>query len=431
MRIVLAILTSLQLCASSQASTPQFLPSFSGPPALRRLIFSSVSHTWPTATTRREQYELVPGAELVFEEEFLTWIRDKRLGLITNQTAIDSQGTTTAERLLKDSRLRLVALFAPEHGLQGEAQAGKPIPSDPKVYSLYGQTRSPTPDMLENIDVLLYDIQDVGVRFYTFISTLFESMQAVASRDIPLIVLDRPNPIDGARVEGPVLEDGYESFVGVFPLPIRYGMTPGELAQMLNREGRIGCDLKIVPLRGWPRQSWYDQQDRLPWIMPSPNMPTLETATVYPGLCLIEATNLSEGRGTTRPFELIGAPWLKHRNLADHLNQLDLPGVWFRPQPFVPTFSKYQGEFCRGIQIHVLNRNQFRPIPVTIHLLAEVLKLHPQKTTFQEREFDLRVGNNWLRENLLRGEPVEKIVKKWRAALHKFKKKRKAYLLYR
>lgn len=364
------------------------------------------------------------------EEKYLAKIRGKRIGLVTNHTGVNHQLETTAAVLAARRDLKLVALFGPEHGIQGHAQAGQPISSQPNVYSLYGDTRAPTPAMLEDVEVLLYDIQDVGVRFYTYVSTLFESMKAAAQQGIPFVVLDRPNPIDATRVEGPVLEPGFESFVGIYHLPARYGMTPGELASLLNSEAAIGADLVVVPIQGWRRSKWYDQTG-LHWIMPSPNMATLSTATVYPGLGLIEGTNLSEGRGTTRPFELIGAPWLHSQQLADRLNHLELPGTRFRPQAFLPTFSKYQGESCQGIQIHVLDRNQFQPIPTFLHIVTAVLHLHPKKLELADQVFDRLVGNSWVRRHLLQRRPVDEIVKQWQTALEEFKKKRTKYLLYR
>ncbi len=370
------------------------------------------------------------GADRILKEEkYFAQIRGKRIGLITNHTGVNQELEQTAKVFARHPDLKLVALFGPEHGMGGHAQAGESVSTRQKVYSLYGETRAPTAEMLQDIDVLVYDMQDVGVRFYTYISTLFECMKAAARHDLPLIVLDRPNPIDASRVEGPVLEPGYESFVGIYPLPTRYGMTPGELARLFNSEGGIGCDLAVVPIKGWRRSQWYDQTG-LQWIMPSPGMPSLDTATVYPGLCLIEGTNLSEGRGTTRPFEFIGAPWLKNLELADRLNRLRLPGARFRPQAFTPTFAKYKGELCQGIQVHVLDRDQFQPIPTLLHILTEVHSLHPGRLKFQDEFFDQLAGNSSIRQGLLQGRPVEEVVRHWQAALEAFKKKRKKYLLY-
>jgi uncharacterized protein YbbC (DUF1343 family) len=373
--------------------------------------------------------QVKPGAERIFEQSYFQHIRDKRVGLITNATGVDSLLRPNYERLAEKAEVRLTALFAPEHGLAGAAQAGETVASDRRVYSLYGEVNAPTDAMLQDVDVLIYDIQDVGARFYTYISTMLESMKAASRRGIPFIVLDRPSPIDGNRVEGPVLQAGFESFVGIYRLPVRYGMTPGELARLFNEELNLGCRLLVVPMSGWKRSSWYDQTG-LPWVMPSPNMPTLETAAVYPGFCLFEGTNLSEGRGTTRPFELIGAPWLNAPELAERLNRVRLPGVLFRSQAYTPWFSKYQGELCQGVQVHVINRNTFDPVRSALHFMHETALLHPDKLTFNASSFDRLAGNSWIREALQAGKIVDDIVQNWERDLREFKKKRAGYLLY-
>ncbi|MDA2934296.1 DUF1343 domain-containing protein [Acidobacteria bacterium AH-259-D05] len=369
------------------------------------------------------------GADRILEKPYLDWIRGKRVGLITNPSGVNSQLETTMDLLAHHPEVELVALFGPEHGVLAQTQAGERVSSYRSVYSLYGETRAPTAQMLKDVEVLIYDIQDVGVRFYTYISTMFLSMQAAAENEIPFIVLDRPNPIYGLRVEGPVLQTGYESFVGIPGIPIRYGMTVGELAGLLNRQKDLGCDLKVVPLSGWNRRQWYDQTG-LTWILPSPNMPTVSTAIVYPGFGLIEGTNLSEGRGTTLPFELVGAPWLNSQELAGRLNRLQLGGVRFRPQAFTPTFSKYQGQLCQGIQIHVLDRNAFHPLRVVLHLLEEVRKLHPGQLAFDKTFFDHLVGNSWVLQALTEGRPAEEIMDQWQPVLEEFKQDRDKYLLY-
>jgi uncharacterized protein YbbC (DUF1343 family) len=368
------------------------------------------------------------GADRLFEKKYFQWIKGKRVGLVTNPTGVDSHLELTADRLGAQADTSLTALFAPEHGLFGAAQAGEQVQSTTTIYSLYGQTPGPTAEMLANVDVLIYDIQDVGVRFYTYLSTLYETMQSAAAKGIPLIVLDRPNPIDARRVQGPVLEAGRESFVGIYRMPIRYGMTVGELAQLMNAEAHLGCDLRVVPMKGWKRSHWFDKT-RLQWILPSPNMPTLATATVYPGTCLIEGTNLSEGRGTTRPFELIGAPWLDAESLADSLNRLRLKGVYFRPQAFTPTFSKYKDQLCQGIQVHVLDRDDFQPIEATLCIIDQIMKLQPGSLEFSNG-FDRLVGTTQVREALLRGDSVTAIEKSWEPGLKEFMKTRKKYLLY-
>lgn len=369
------------------------------------------------------------GADQIFEEPYFTWIRDKRVGLITNQTGTNRELVYVADLLRDHPDVDLKMLFAPEHGIFGELQGGVEVGSDTTVFSLYGPNRAPTPEALSEIDVLVYDIQDVGVRFYTFISTMFESMKAAARASKPFLILDRPNPISGTRVEGPVLEARFRSFVGTHNIPIRYGMTPAELAQMLKEEAELDLVLWIVPLKQWNRSRYFDELN-LHWIAPSPNMPTIETALLYPGTCLIEGTNLSEGRGTTRPFELIGAPWLKAGVLAGLLNNQKLPGITFRPQPFTPTFSKYEGQLCQGIQLHITDRELFRPILTTLYVLREVLNLHPDDFKFRDQTFDRLAGNGWLRRTLAESRTVDAIEDRWQAELDEFQTRREPHLLY-
>jgi beta-N-acetylhexosaminidase len=348
--------------------------------------------------------------------------------LITNHTGVDSTLHSVADLIDQDATLQLTALFGPEHGISGEAQAGDEIKSGPRVFSLYGEHRAPDETMLRDVDILVFDIQDVGSRFYTYISTMFESMKAAAQHGKPFIVLDRPNPIGGSRVEGPVLEEGQESFVGIFPIPIRHGMTTGELARFFNSEAELQTDLHVVPLLNWSRDDW--ASTKLQWIAPSPNMPTSRTTLLYPGFCLIEGVNLSEGRGTTRPFELVGSPWLDASELANRLNRLELPGVFFRPQDFIPMFSKYSGESCSGLQVHITDRENFSPITAALHLIREAIQLHPEELTFRESAFDRLIGNSWVREQLKSGSTVESIERRWAAGLDEFKLVREEYLLY-
>ncbi|MGW8181411.1 MAG: exo-beta-N-acetylmuramidase NamZ family protein, partial [bacterium] len=260
-------------------------------------------------------------------------------------------------------------------------------------------------------------------------STMLECMKAVASTEIPFIILDRPNPIDGTRVEGPLLEKNLESFVGIAHLPIRHGMTPGELALLLTSELKLNLDLRIVPLAGWHRSELFDETG-LQWIAPSPNIPTPATAAVYPGMCLIEGTNLSEGRGTTLPFQLVGSPWLDAGEVCSELNQLGLGGVRFRPQNFTPTSSKFKGLLCRGIQIHVLDQGQFQPIPVALHLLQRIHAHHSDQLKFNNTFFDKLAGNSWIRTRLLEGTNVKALVDRWQPELNGFKRIRDKYLLY-
>lgn len=370
------------------------------------------------------------GADRVLDPPFRDWIAGKRVGLVTNPAGVNSQLEPTAAVLARGPGTEVAALFGPEHGFLGHAAAERPVESTALVHSLYGQTKKPTPAMLSPIQLLLYDLQDLGVRFYTYISTLYLCMQAAAERGIPFLVLDRPNPIGGDRVEGPRLAPDQRSFVGICDVPVRYGMTAGELAQMLNTESGLGCELGIVPLQGWRRSAWFDETG-LQWICPSPDIATLETATVYPGFCLLEGTNLSPGRGTVRPFELLGAPWLKAGELAARLNGIGLPGVSFRVQAFIPGTGPFGAQVCRGLQVHVLDRAGFRPLTAALHVLAETLRLHPRRFEWRARHFDNLAGSDRVRRALMAREPVGSIVEEWRPGVEEFARVRRPYLLYR
>jgi uncharacterized protein YbbC (DUF1343 family) len=380
------------------------------------------------------------GVEVLLKEQ-KHLIKGKRVGLITNPTGVDQQLNSIVDILYKDPDVNLVALYGPEHGVRGSAQAGEYVPFyiDEKtglpVYSLYGPTRKPTPEMLKDIDVLLFDIQDVGTRFYTYIYTMAYAMEAAKENNIPFIVLDRPNPLGGIKVEGPVLDPKYSSFVGMYPIPLRHGMTVGELALLFNKEFGIGADLTVVKMNGWKRSMYYDDTP-LHWVLPSPNMPTLDTALVYPGAAFIEGTNVSEGRGTTKPFELIGAPFIDGTELAEKLNALQLPGVVFRAASFTPTFSKHSGKLSHGVQIHVTNRNAFKPVETGLHIVKMIHDLYPEDFAFSNENsqgisfFDLLLGNGWVRQAIKEGKSVEEMKQQWEEDLQKFKETRNRYLLY-
>jgi uncharacterized protein YbbC (DUF1343 family) len=399
------------------------------------------------------------GVEVLFEKH-MDLIRGKRAGLITNPTGLDSHLDSDVD-LFREHGVKLVALYGPEHGVRGNSQAGQFVPfyydEDYKlpVFSLYGQTHTPPPDMLTNIDeymrsfdtqhtgkspvpgslggidVMIFDLQDVGTRVYTFVATMAKAMQACADAGIPFIVLDRPNPINGVAMEGPILQyPKYSSFIGLYPIPLRHGMTMGELARLFNAKFLPKkANLTVVPMENWHRNEWFDETS-LPWVIPSPNMPTLDTATVYPGQVLLEGTNLSEGRGTTKPFEFFGAPWIDGFVLTEKLNELHLPGVKFREVWFTPTFSKFKGELCGGCQLHVTDRNTFRSLATTLNILAVVKQLYGDKLEFHAEYFDKVLGTSSVREALERGEPVEKIVAGFQPGLKTFAKLRAPYLLY-
>ncbi|WP_283153518.1 exo-beta-N-acetylmuramidase NamZ family protein [Guptibacillus hwajinpoensis] len=387
---------------------------------------------------KRKKFKL--GVEVLLEDQ-KELIEGKSVGLITNPTGVDQELNSIVDLLHNDSDVDLKALYGPEHGVRGSAQAGEYVEyyTDEEtglpVYSLYGSTKKPTPEMLEGIDVLLFDIQDVGTRFYTYIYTMAYAMEAASENDIEFIVLDRPNPLGGEAVEGPVLDDEYASFVGKYEIPLRHGMTVGELASLFNEEFEIGADLTVVEMDKWKRDMYYDDTP-LEWVLPSPNMPTLDTALAYPGAALIEGTNVSEGRGTTKPFELIGAPFINATELASELNELKLPGVDFRAASFTPSFSKHAGELTHGVQIHVTDKEAFKPVKTGLSLVKTIHDLYPEDFEFRAENsagvsfFDLLVGNGWIREGIENGDSVKKMEKQWEDDLKDFKEVREDYLLY-
>ena len=360
----------------------------------------------------------------------LDWIRGKSIGLITNHTGVDDNLRSNYRLFSEVSGCRLTAIFSPEHGLWGAVQDGIAINSintpdenllaSVPVFSLYGQSMRPTADQLEGIDLLVYDMQDVGARYYTYISTLLYAMEAASDCGTEFIVADRPNPITCAAVEGPMLESGFESFVGIHKIPIRYGLTIGELAMLLKAERVPSCRLQVAWMPGYGREMWFDETG-LQWVPPSPNMPTLTTAILYPGLCLFEGTNMSEGRGTTKPFKYIGAPWCNGERWSETLNALHLPGVLFRPIVFTPApaaeNTKHAKQTCRGVAIHIIDRDSFCPIETAICMLSILTTEYKDHFAFLHTHFDRLAGNSWLRNALLDGESLDKIQAQWREEL--------------
>ncbi|MGQ9617684.1 MAG: exo-beta-N-acetylmuramidase NamZ family protein [Candidatus Aminicenantia bacterium] len=401
------------------------------------------------------------GVDVLFES-FPDFLKNKKVGLITNPTGINSEFISTIELFAREGRLKLVALYGPEHGVRGNAQAGEYVPFyiDDKygipVFSLYGQSlrlpqsmlknideimrdfdtkkkeKNPKKEMLQDIEVMIFDIQDVGTRIYTYIATMAYAMEACAKAGIPFVVLDRPNPINGFNMEGPILKyPEFSSFVGVYPIPVRHGMTVGELAKLFNEKFlKKKVELTVIPMKRWRREMWFDETS-LPWVIPSPNMPTLDTATVYPGQVYLEGTNVSEGRGTTKPFEIFGAPWIDGFELTRKLNSLNLPGVKFREVWFTPTFSKYRGKLCGGCQLHITDRDKFKPFETTLHIIKVIKEMYPENFEFHDEYFDKIVGNSEIRRMLLKGESIEKIVKSYQNELDEFKEMRKEFLLYK
>ena len=309
------------------------------------------------------------------KELWIEKLKGKRVGLLTNPTGVDRNLVSSIEILEKE--VNLVKLFSPEHGIRGDIQAGEKVSdyTDEKtglpVCTLYGAKKIPTEEMLADLDVMVFDIQDVGSRLYTYLYSMSYSMQACGKYGKEFVVMDRPNPVGGLLVEGGYIEPDCLSFVGLHPIPYRYGLTIGEAARLFQGEYGVDCDLTVIPMEGWMREMYYDGTG-LPWVFPSPNMPTLDTAIVYNATCLYEGTNISEGRGTTKPFELVGAPFLKADKLAGAMNEKKLPGVLFRPAYFTPVFSKHEGKLCGGVQLHVTDRNTFLPVKTGLYLLKEI-----------------------------------------------------------
>jgi uncharacterized protein YbbC (DUF1343 family) len=370
---------------------------------------------------------------------------DARVGLICHPASVDHHYRHAADLFHAHPDINLTTLFGPQHGIWGQTQddmiewegftdARTGLP----VYSLYGEQRKPTAAMLVNCDLLVVDLQDVGTRIYTFLYTMALAMEAAREAGKRVVVLDRPNPINGVQMDGNLLEPGHESFVGMYPLPTRHGMTIGELSAMFNTEFGIGCDLPVVPMEGWRRAMWYDDTGG-PWVLPSPNMPTLDTATVFPGAVHIEGTTISEGRGTTRPFELIGAPHIDPHALAAALAREELPGVIFRPCFFEPTFQKHAGAVCGGVQLHVTERDRFPAALAGIAVLRAMIAQDPSTPLWKEPPyeyvhdrfpFDVIAGTRTLREQLTEQISLADIAASWQPGLDSFAEQRQAYLLY-
>ncbi len=362
------------------------------------------------------------------------------IGLVTNQSAVNPSLVHTLDLLL-DAGANVKALFSPEHGIRGDTVEGEKVLSTVDsvtglpVHSLYGNTRRPSPDILANLDTLIFDIQDVGARFYTYTSTLAHCMQACGAAGNRFVVLDRPNPLGGRLIEGPVLNAEFASFVGLYSIPIRYGLTIGELALMICRVFGVDVDLQVIPLTGWQRNMFFEDTG-LPWVAPSPNMLSPKTAELYPGTCLMEGTNVSEGRGTDQPFEMIGAPWIDGTALAAKLADAQLPGVEFLPAAFVPSRSKYSGDLCFGAKLNVLDRQTFRPVLTGLKIIEIIRRLHPANFVFDPPGddgrffFDLLAGSDELRISIENGIPAEVIAEGWHTQQREFLLEQGRCLLY-
>ena len=384
------------------------------------------------------------GLEKILDEN-LSLLQNVRVGLICNQATVNHEFRHAADLFDEHQQINLTTLFGPQHGIRGDVQDNMIETSHTTdkltglpVYSLYSETREPTEEMLRNTDVLVFDLQDVGCRVYTFIYTMANAMKSCAKFGKKFIVLDRPNPIDGIAVEGNVLETGHESFVGQYPIPMRHGLTVGELAKLFNAEFSIGCDLEVVKMDGWSREEFYDETDA-PWVMPSPNMPTVETTVVFPATVYLEGTQISEGRGTTRPFEIVGAPFIDSNELADVLKTLELPGVIFRPIEFLPTFQKHAGKNCGGVFLHITNRQIFEPVFTGIALIKVLFDLYPNdflwketayEYVFDRNPFDVIAGTTKIRELFERKADLRELKSFCNRGVEDFLILRKKYLLY-
>jgi uncharacterized protein YbbC (DUF1343 family) len=373
-------------------------------------------------------------------------LRGARVGLVAHPASVNHAFVHAVDIFRRAKRFRLAALFGPQHGILGQTQDNmvewegfRDRVTGLPVYSLYGRVRKPSPDMLGDIDVLAIDLQDVGSRYYTFIWTLDLCMQACRDAGKAIVVLDRPNPLGGTLTEGPVLRSGFRSFVGLRPLPVRHGMTIAEIGHYLEDNYYAGVHYRAVPMTGWKRKHWFDAT-RLPWVLPSPNMPTPDTALVFPGMCLLEGTNLSEGRGTTRPFEIFGAPFIHAETIAKRLREFRLPGVVFRPLSFQPTFQKHAGVLCGGVQLHVTDREKFRPFRTGVAVLKAVHNTYPRDFAWKQPPYeyeevkmpiDILAGSEQLRKDIESWKDLREMESWWRQELRAFEKVRKKYLLYR
>ncbi len=382
------------------------------------------------------------GSERLIESGSL---KGQRVGVVSNPASVDASFRHIVRTVAAHPDVRLGAIFGPQHGYRADVQDNMVETAhghDPTrgvpVYSLYSETREPTAEMLKGLDVLVIDLQDVGSRIYTFIYTMANCLRAARKHGVPVVVTDRPNPIGGLGVDGPMLVAGFESFVGQFPIPLRHGMTIGELATYFNEAFGIGADLTVFKMEHWHRAMYWDDTG-LPWVMPSPNIPTPETAVVYPGTVLFEGTNVSEGRGTTRPFELIGAPWVDAEALVENLAAHSLPGVQFRPAVFEPTFQKHAKAACGGCQIHVLDRAAFPAVETAVALLAAIRSQGPSQFAWRQPPYeyeheklaiDILAGSDQLRQQIETGTPARTIADSWRADLERFGEERTPYLMY-
>ena len=392
----------------------------------------------------KNQIPIKLGIERLLDDK-IALLKGARVGLVCNQASVNHEFRHAADLFHQHPEINLTTLFGPQHGIRGDVQdnmietehatdrtTGLPI------YSLYSETREPSEEMLREVDVIVVDLQDVGTRIYTFVYTLANCMQAAKKLNKRVIACDRPNPINGVQLEGVVLDPAFASFVGQFPIATRHGMTFCELGRLFNEAFGIGSELECVMMDGWARALWYDETDS-PWVLPSPNMPTLDAATVFPGTVHLEGTQMSEGRGTTKPFELVGAPYIDADRFAQALNGLGLPGVYFRSCVFLPTFQKHGGQACGGVQIHVTNRETFQPALSGIAVVKTAFDMYgdefkwktpPYEYEYDKNPFDVIAGTSKVREAIEQGDSLESISESWQAPLAEFSRLRGDFLLY-
>ncbi len=387
------------------------------------------------AATQQNYAEIKPGIQVLLEDS-LHLVKDKRVGLVTNQTGVDSKGSSSIDLIFSHPQVDLIALFSPEHGIRGDLDPGEEVEDgvDPRtglpIYSLYGNTRKPTSEMLEDVEVLLVDLQDIGARYWTYISTMTLSMEAAFENGIPVVVLDRPNPI-GAAVQGNILYPEFSTFVGRYPIPMRHGMTSGELALYYQGEFNIPGPLHIAPVSGLERNMTFEDTG-LPWIKPSPNMPTLESALHYPGTCLFEGTYLSVGRGTDLPFQVVGSPWLNGEDLAERMYQYGFAGVSFKAVTFTPQNpgdGKFDGTEVDGVQL-LATSSDYNPTEVAVALLVETYKMSGDKWEWLSSHFDRLAGTDSLRKGIVAGSKAPGLISDWSSQLQRFLSIREQYLIY-
>lgn len=405
-------------------------------PALPSILLAGILFV-TLHSSASEKPRVAVGIDVLEQQGFAPLLRsdgrELHIGLVTNATGLDAQSRRTVDVLANAPGLKLTAIFSPEHGLATNADSSVPDSKDQgtgiSVYSVYGQTdaeRRPRPELLRGLDAVVFDLQDAGARFYTYETTLGYFLEACAAAGVELIVLDRPNPINGVAVQGPV-SDGPESFVNYHPLPVRHGMTVGELAQFLNKERKIGAKLRVIPMQGWKRTDWFDETG-VPWVNPSPALRNVNAEALYPGVALLEQTNVSVARGTDAPFEMIGAPWIDAQKFARHMNARNLAGIRFEPTGFTPLSSTLAGKSCQGVRITVVDRDALDSPALGIELAAALRQLYPKE--FEIDKMRSLLANDAELAKLRRSKDPKRIVADWQSALRAFRKVRRHYLLY-